>query len=352
MASGAEDNSVKIWEISTGKETLDLIGHKKSISCLAFSPKGKYLASGSRDNTILIWDINSKQEILSLTGHSEAVHYMYFSDNEKYLLSSSDEETIIWNLTKGQIDTTYRGFTSPQAISPNEKLRVGAGVHGIIVEDLEFEKNIIELIGHSDDVTMFSFHPNSRYLASSSVDKTVKIWDLFSGKEITSPSGHNDEVNSIAFSQDGKSLATGSYGSILIWHLTPDSWRSTLKGFNRKLSPLTVSQLFSYSLEPILDLLPNNEQKLIATKEVWQIKGFADLAAEQARGCNILNKVEAPYARANRLYSAALALQDELLIRMDWATMLRKWAAVYRDDGKEGKAKELEAKADGLWKEK
>ena len=65
----------------------------------------------------------------------------------------------------------------------------------------------------------------------------------------------------------------------------------------------------------------------------------------------MLSRVEAPYARANRLYAAALALQDELLIKMDWAKMLRKWAAVYRDDGKEGKAKELEAKADGLWKE-
>jgi NADH pyrophosphatase NudC (nudix superfamily) len=58
---------------------------------------------------------------------------------------------------------------------------------------------------------------------------------------------------------------------------------------------------------------------------------------------------EAPYARANRLYAEALALQDELLIRMDWAKMLRKWAAVYRHDGKKGKARELEA--DGLRKE-
>ena len=65
----------------------------------------------------------------------------------------------------------------------------------------------------------------------------------------------------------------------------------------------------------------------------------------------MLSRVEAPYARANRLYAAALGLQDEQLIRMDWAKMLRKWASVYRDDGKEGKAKELEAKADGLRKE-
>lgn len=105
--------------------------------------------------------------------------------------------------------------------------------------------------------------------------------------------------------------------------------------------------------ETLLDLHPDNEAKLIATREVWQIKAFADLAAAQAGGSNVLSRVEAPYARANRLYATALVLQDELLILMDWAKMLRKWAAVYRDDGKEGKgkAKELETKAaDRLWK--
>jgi len=49
-------------------------------------------------------------------------------------------------------------------------------------------------------------------------------------------------------------------------------------------------------------------------------------------------------------YAAAFALQDEPLIRQDYAAMLRRWAEVYRSDGQESKAKELEGKADGLWK--
>ena len=107
----------------------------------------------------------------------------------------------------------------------------------------------------------------------------------------------------------------------------------------------------AYSLEALLDQQPDNEQQLIATGEVWQIKAFADLHANEAAGSNILEKVAPQYARADRLYAAALALQDEPLIRQDYAGMLRRWAEVYRSDGQERKAEELEGRADELWEE-
>ena len=157
---------------------------------------------------------------------------------------------------------------------------------------------------------------------------------------------------SVAFSSNGQRLATGSLdNSAKIWDFTPEGWRTTPQGKNRQLSGLDAVQLASYNLESLLDLHPDNEAKLIATREVWQIKAFADLAAAQAGGSNVLSKVDAPYARAERLYAAALALQDEPLIRMDYAKMQRRWAEVYEADGLKEKAGALRAKADGLWKE-
>ena len=97
---------------------------------------------------------------------------------------------------------------------------------------------------------------------------------------------------------------------------------------------------------------PENESILIGTKETWQIKAFADLDALQAQGSNILTRVEPIYSRAERLYSAALNLKDEELIRMDYAVMLRNWAEVYESNGMEEKAEEKRKKADSLWKEK
>lgn len=111
-------------------------------------------------------------------------------------------------------------------------------------------------------------------------------------------------------------------------------------------------QLFAYNLQDLLDQHPDNEQKLIATGEIWQIKAFADLHAREAAGSNILEKVNPQYACADRLYTAALALQNEPLIRRDYAAMLHRWAEVYRSDGQEAKAEELENKAAKLWNKK
>lgn len=49
--------SVRLVEITTGKLRQEFTGHRAGVSCLAFSPDGKWLASGSSDSTILLWDL-------------------------------------------------------------------------------------------------------------------------------------------------------------------------------------------------------------------------------------------------------------------------------------------------------
>lgn len=55
LVSGGEDETIKIWQVSTGKELRTLTGHSEAVYCLAISPDGKTLVSGSADRTIKIW---------------------------------------------------------------------------------------------------------------------------------------------------------------------------------------------------------------------------------------------------------------------------------------------------------
>ena len=58
LASGSEDKTIKIWDVTTGKVLNTLKGHESTVWSVGFSPDGKKLASGSEDKTIILWDLN------------------------------------------------------------------------------------------------------------------------------------------------------------------------------------------------------------------------------------------------------------------------------------------------------
>ena len=83
------------------------------------------------------------------------------------------------------------------------------------------EQNRLE--GHSSSVISVVFSPDGKTLASASGDKTIKLWNRDTGKEITTLSGHSSSVYSVVFSPDGKTLASASGdNTIKLWNLNLD----------------------------------------------------------------------------------------------------------------------------------
>ena len=85
------------------------------------------------------------------------------------------------------------------------------------------------LTGHNDSVIPVAFSPDSKTLASGSMDKTIKLWDTQAGTLRQTLTGHTNGVHALAFSPDGKQLASGSDDkTIKLWDAETGALRQTL----------------------------------------------------------------------------------------------------------------------------
>src|SRR5438874_2825477 len=76
----------------------------------------------------------------------------------------------------------------------------------------------IILRGHTLALGGLAYSADGLHVATASYDRTAKVWEAATGKELATLAGHNATVEAVAFSLDGKFLATGSYdGTVKLW---------------------------------------------------------------------------------------------------------------------------------------
>ena len=103
LASGSNDNTVRLWDPRTGEEIAVLTGHHESVKACVFSPDGHTLASASWDKTLRLWDTQTGEEIAVLIGHRSVVNTCVFSPDGRTLVSASDDKAIrLWDTHTGQ----------------------------------------------------------------------------------------------------------------------------------------------------------------------------------------------------------------------------------------------------------
>jgi len=231
IASGSDDKTIRIWDVSSG-EYKELIGHKNWISSVSYSPDGKYIASGSYDMTIRIWDI-STGKYKTLIGHKGAIYSVSYSPDGKYIASGSSDKTVkIWDVSTGEYKILIGHEYSVLSVSysPDGKyLASGSQDKTIRIWDVKSGRYIKILTKHNGPVISVNYSPNGKYIVSGSSDKTVKIWDVSTGQYIKTLTGHKNVIYSVNYSHNGKYIVSGSKDKMIkIWDLSNGQYIKTL----------------------------------------------------------------------------------------------------------------------------
>jgi WD40 repeat protein len=236
LASAGSDYTVKLWDVSTGKQIKTLTGHTNWVRGVNFSPDGKILASASYDYTVKLWETSTGKQIKTLIGHTDSVYGVSFSPDGKILASASNDRTVkLWETSTGKQIKTLIGHTDwvrGISFSPDGKTLASASYdYTVKLWETSTSKQIKTLTGHTGEVTGVSFSPDGKMLASASADDTVKLWDAATGKQIKTLTGHTDWVRGVSFSPDGKILASASNDrTVKLWETSTGKQIKTLTG--------------------------------------------------------------------------------------------------------------------------
>lgn len=208
LAAGAKNGAVLIWDFEERKLAQTLLGHRDEVAALSFGPESSGgLATGSFDKTVRLWEVAAAKEIQKIEAQGSAVRAVVISQDGKRLAIAAGNELTLY-LFNAVSQTWEPEKESAAGAQPGPKKRT-----------------------HAKAITGLDFHPDGRYLASSSLDGTVRLFDMEGAPApaTLSTPGEPTETSAVRFSPDGSRLTAASPGRLTFWAAPDWRWSGELR---------------------------------------------------------------------------------------------------------------------------
>ncbi|NER20366.1 MAG: WD40 repeat domain-containing protein [Symploca sp. SIO1C2] len=257
LASGSVDQTIKLWNLATGKLLYALEGHSSAVLSVAFHPDGKTLASASNlavgNGNLKLWDVKTGtlQQVFDQGLLNFRVSCVTFSPNGQTLATGNIDATIkLWKLSNGKLYRTLKGHgwdVTSVAFSRNGKLLVSGGLDGGIkiwnwctgellhALNQPSPSNIIgSLVSWFDSsvgaIYSVAISPDGQMIASAGSEQPIILWNSETGKLVRTLTEHSGSVFAVAFSPKGKCLASGGKdNTVRIWNYQTGELLQTLE---------------------------------------------------------------------------------------------------------------------------
>lgn len=241
LITGGLDSTIKVWNYHTGQCIATYRGHEDAVVSVDFSNKS--IVSGSADHTVKVWHVDSRT-CYTLRGHTDWVNCVKIHELSNTIFSASDDTTIrMWDLNNNQCLRIFGGMNNNGHIGQVQCV-IPFTYKEELIEDISDSDN--DGIHHHSSNTSAPHHTgfdnvndasavpqaencvntselpeNANYpthLLTSSLDNTIKLWDVKTGKCIRTQFGHIEGVWSI--NADTFRIISGAHDRLIkVWDL-------------------------------------------------------------------------------------------------------------------------------------
>lgn len=274
VVSGSEDKTLRLWDVGQGMESIhvSLNVHGSAVTSAAFSPDDRYVVSGSMDRTARLWDAATGECIgAPFTGAPYGISDVAFSSNGSRItavcempwacswnvktgeavfkpglkpgvtaLTPGDgqiahipvdlAEVRFWDLNSGEPERTralpLEGVDPPVdsvTFSPDGQRIMLISEDGLRLHicSAKTGQEVVDLLAVNDPTCMVlsaAFSPDGRRAVSGSFDRTMRMWDVQTGRGVATFSGCYAPITAVAVSPDSTRVVSGSYdGEVRVW---------------------------------------------------------------------------------------------------------------------------------------
>lgn len=234
LASAGTERLIYMWNVFGECENYHVIRgcHEGAILDLHYNTDGSCMFTASTDKTVGMFDASTGERVKRMKGHSGIVNSCCPSRRgDQLVASASDDCTVkIWDTRRRHAIKTLQLTYQVTAVcfdDTTQHVITGGIDNDIKVWNLQSEKVVMNLTGHTDTITDLTLSPDGSYVLSNAMDNTLRMWDvrpyapqerctkLFAGHQ------HNFEMNLLrcSWSPDGRRIAAGSADrDVCVWN--------------------------------------------------------------------------------------------------------------------------------------
>ncbi|KTF88185.1 hypothetical protein cypCar_00008357, partial [Cyprinus carpio] len=268
LASGDRNGTLRIHDLESMEEILDVQAHDSEILCLEYSKPEtglKLLATASRDRLIHVLDADQEYSLLqTLDEHSSSITAVRFAANDgkvRMISCGADKSIYFRTAQKTEEGTAFtrthhvvrKTTLYDMDVDPTRKYAV------IGCQDRSISFGTLFLIVFCKSHCAVQMDPSGLYVATSCSDKNISIFDFYTGECVATMFGHSEIVTGLKFTNDCKNLISVSGDScIFVWRLCPEL---TIK-MRQRLSELKQNS------RPVQKTPPNKQHTLSTRKKM------------------------------------------------------------------------------------